>query len=62
MKSSIPDILVVLGYDGIYSDYKSVNAHDLLKNIPTLSVLHLSLIHISEPTRLRQLSRMPSSA
>ena len=23
---------------------------------------HLSLIHISEPTRLRQLSRMPSSA
>lgn len=40
MKSSIPDILVVLGYDGIYSDYKSVNAHDLLKNIPTLSVLH----------------------
>ena len=27
-----------------------------------LSVLELSLIHISEPTRLRQLSRMPSSA
>ena len=24
--------------------------------------IHLSLIHISEPTRLRQLSRMPSSA
>ena len=26
------------------------------------SVLHLSLIHISEPTRLGMLSRMPSSA
>ena len=26
------------------------------------TLLHLSLIHISEPTRLRQLSRMPSSA
>ena len=26
------------------------------------SALGLSLIHISEPTRLRQLSRMPSSA
>ena len=25
-------------------------------------ILDLSLIHISEPTRLRQLSRMPSSA
>ena len=24
--------------------------------------LHLSLIHISEPTRLRYVSRMPSSA
>lgn len=40
IKSSIPEIFVVLGYDGIYSDYKSVKAHDLLKNIPTLSVLH----------------------
>ena len=40
IKSSIPDVLVVLSYDGIYSDYKSVNAHNLLKNIPTLSVLH----------------------
>ncbi|WP_233164495.1 hypothetical protein, partial [Chromobacterium sp. ASV23] len=29
---------------------------------PNGSVLGLSLIHISEPTRLRQLSRMPSSA
>ena len=27
-----------------------------------LIILRLSLIHISEPTRLRQLSRMPSSA
>ena len=27
-----------------------------------LSVLYLSLIHISEPTRLRTRSRMPSSA
>ena len=25
-------------------------------------VLHLSLIHISEPTRLHKVSRMPSSA
>ena len=39
-----------------------------LQAIPTLSLkedriaLGLSLIHISEPTRLRQLSRMPSSA
>lgn len=40
IKSSIPEIFVVLGYDGIYSDYKSVKAHDLLKNIPTLSVLY----------------------
>ena len=27
-----------------------------------LTLYFLSLIHISEPTRLRQLSRMPSSA
>ena len=31
------------------------------KNLPG-AVTNLSLIHISEPTRLRQLSRMPSSA
>ena len=30
--------------------------------LPAGSSFHLSLIHISEPTRLRQLSRMPSSA
>ena len=28
----------------------------------TQACVELSLIHISEPTRLRQLSRMPSSA
>ena len=33
-----------------------------IQSIPTLMVFRLSLIHISEPTRLRQLSRMPSSA
>ena len=43
--------------------------HKAKQLLPTLvaevfgtSILGLSLIHISEPTRLRQLSRMPSSA
>ena len=34
----------------------------LLEGWPAFAARALSLIHISEPTRLRQLSRMPSSA
>ena len=38
---------------------KTEEAKEFLKILPHQ---YLSLIHISEPTRLRQLSRMPSSA
>ena len=42
---------------------KQIVTHDNL-SLDAIKVadLNLSLIHISEPTRLRQLSRMPSSA
>lgn len=39
-KLNMPDIWVVIGYDGIYDDYKTVKVHELLKDIPTLSLLH----------------------
>ena len=39
-KLNVPDVWVVIGYDGIYDDYKTVKVHELLKDIPTLSLLH----------------------
>ena len=39
-KLNVPDVFVVIGYDGIYDDYKTVKVHELLKDIPTLSLLH----------------------
>ena len=48
-----------------FEDLMIVPGHDyatLLTCTPFMINSHLSLIHISEPTRLRQLSRMPSSA
>ena len=40
----------------------AVTVPDVIYTIPASSPLHLSLIHISEPTRLLRRSRMPSSA
>ena len=38
------------------------NNHDVIQAYGGVEGLELSLIHISEPTRLGMLSRMPSSA
>lgn len=42
----VPNIMVVVGYNDIYGDYTKVNVPDLLKGIPTLSLLH----YITEQT------------
>ena len=46
-------------HDIIISDKQTINVADIFEQIDNL---HLSLIHISEPTRLSLVSRMPSSA
>ena len=67
------DLVETLGYKltkFIFDNYEIAKSVDLeIKkpwapiNLPLDSAsIRLSLIHISEPTRLRQLSRMPSSA
>ena len=50
--------------DGLLISHGKVIAGTSAKKEPTkiASVKHLSLIHISEPTRLVEASRMPSSA
>ena len=39
-----------------------IGSLELFENIAYVMAKHLSLIHISEPTRLHKVSRMPSSA
>ena len=45
-----------------FKKYQLVGLGSKIWNEHRRSLVALSLIHISEPTRLRQLSRMPSSA
>ena len=46
----------VIWYDGELVQWRDATTHVLTHT------LHLSLIHISEPTRPSHISRMPSSA
>ena len=50
MKSSISNTSIVIVYNSIYNDYKSVNVHELLRGIPTLSLLHYITQQISKTT------------
>ena len=57
---TLPEIFTVTS-----QEYESVHAAwcKAIKVLPDYSIVHkLSLIHISEPTRHRRRSRMPSSA
>ena len=47
-------------YQGFFKAWKTLASYD--KDISRPSLKHLSLIHISEPTRLNSTSRMPSTA
>ena len=50
MRNSILNRSIVIGYNDIYNDYKSVNVHELLRGIPTLSLLHYITKQISKTT------------
>ena len=38
-KQELPDVFVAIGYESIYNDYKEINIHSLLSDIPTVSLL-----------------------
>ena len=58
--AQIPDALIVTGLGSAAYDVFAAGDRD--ENFYLWGAMGLSLIHISEPTRLSLVSRMPSSA